>query len=280
MIGIQNGTRVLERGALAIALALALGGCLGEQRYIEPETGGPWVFAIDRDTPAFFMDDEISLFLVEERIEIPFREPTAEELAAQGDIGDAQIPYAQMPVMRRGDYELQLDFTLSNLSDARITAGITVNGINEFHEYNPGVQVIDDELVIDFSQWERSFVLGPGERITRSVREEEIDEIAVDLASVVNGTDNPNQIVYFENQSTHDRRSQMFIPDVVPALTGVRVGIRSEAADDMGALPVLVEVTLRVRDRRGVLVQGENELWAAPAPVLFGPADVAPPVMP
>ncbi|MEC7524231.1 MAG: hypothetical protein VYE22_30395 [Myxococcota bacterium] len=254
-----------------LSIALFLTGCLEEQRYITPEGGGIFAMAIDESTPPFFESEDGNLYLLEERVLIDFRQPTDEELAALGDVGDMQIPYAQLPWLRRGDLEIQVDFTLSNLSpDSRVTAGVVLNGINEFHEYNPGVQVVDDELQIDFSQWERTYRLAPGERISGTIREEEIDEIAVDLASVVNMAPNPNQIVYFENQSANDRRSQMYIPDAIPALSGLRVGIRSEAP-----VPVLLEFTLRVRDRRGVLVQGDDEPWEAPQPALFGPADAA-----
>ncbi|MEQ8456283.1 MAG: hypothetical protein RLO52_35810 [Sandaracinaceae bacterium] len=252
-------------------LALLLSGCLEEQRYITPEGGGIFAMAIDETTPPFFESEDGNLYLLEERVLIDLREPTAEELAALGDVGDMQIPYAQLPWLRRGDLEIQVDFTLSNLSpDSSVTAGVVLNGINEFHEYNPGVQVVDEELQIDFSQWERTYRLGPGERLSGTIREEEIDEIAVDLATVVNMAPNPNQIVYFDNQSANDRRSQMYIPDAIPALTGLRVGIRSESP-----VPVLLEYTLRVRDVRGVLVQGDAEPWMAPQPALFGPADAA-----
>ena len=197
------------RVILCISVALVATGCLQEQRFETPDTGGPWLFAIDSSTPAFFESEDGNLYLVEERVLIDFREPTEEELAEMGDVGDNQVPYASLPFVRRGDIEIQIDWTLSNLSDQRVTAGVVVNGINEFHEYNPGVQVVDDELQIDFSGWERTIVLDGGERRSGTIREEELDEIAVDLASVVNMAPNPNQIVYFENQSFNDRRSMM-----------------------------------------------------------------------
>jgi hypothetical protein len=64
----------------------------------------------------------------------------------------------------------------------------------------------------------------------------------------------------------------MFIPDVIPALLGVRVGMRVAAETPP---PLLMEVTLRVTDVRGVLVQGDAEPWMPPAPALFGPMDAA-----
>lgn len=258
--------------ALIAMIAVAASGCIDEQRYIRPESGGPWAFAIDMDTPAVFSSDEVSVYLVEQVIQIPFREPTWEELSVLGDVGDLQIPYAMLPWLRRGDIEIQIDYTISNLSvDEEIEVAVVVNGMNEFHQYSPGIRVVDDDLVVDFSQWERLLLLAPGERRSGTIREEELDEVAVDLATVVNGAPNSNTIVHPQNQSALDPRSQMYIPDVVPALTGARVGMRAQA--DVGAPPpaLLMEVTFRVRDIRYVLVQGDDQPWAAPAPALFTP---------
>lgn len=267
-------------GLLAATLVLATG-CLTEQRYMDPEGGGPWVIAMQPDTPAFFESDDGNVYIVEARVPFEFRMPTAEEEAALGDVAGLDIPYATLPYVRRDDIEVQIDWTLSNVSDQRVTTAVTVNGFNEFHEYNPGVQVVDEEVIADFSQWERTIVLNPGERRTGTIREEEMDEVAVDLATVVNGVTNANQIVYFENQSANDRRSMMFIPGVVPALTGVRMGLRLTSEDtESGPPPAVLEFTIRIRDNRQILVQGNDDPWPLPTPTLFGPADIAPPVTP
>lgn len=259
--------------SLGVAALVLASGCVTDERYMTPEGGGPWAFAIEESTPPFFESEDGNVYLIEQRVLLEFREPTAEELDQANDVGDAVVPWGRLPWLVRDDYRIQVDYTLSNLSpDETVTVAVIVNGINEFHEYNPGIQIIDEEVVADFSGWERSIQLGPGERRSGVVREEELDEIAVDLSTVVNMAPNPNQIVYFENQSFNDRRSMMYIPDVVAGLTGVRLGLRSDAP-----VPVLIEATIRVRDARGVLVQGDDEPWAAPTPALFGPADAPPP---
>ncbi|MGF1468377.1 MAG: hypothetical protein ACFCGT_19820 [Sandaracinaceae bacterium] len=256
--------RLLLPALLGLA-GLGLGGCLTEQRYITPESGGPWVFALEEDTPAFVESEDGSVFVVEERITFPLREPTERELEEMVDLQGLEVPYPTLPFVRRGDYEVQVDWVLSNLSDGGVRASVVINGINEFHEYLPQAQVADDEVILGFSQWERLFDLGPGERIVRTVREEELDEVAVDLATVVNGAPNPDQIVYFQNHSSTDLRSQRYIPDVIPALVGVRVGVQTEAA-----APLVLEVTVRVRDERGVLWQGSGEMpWELPEPAPF-----------
>lgn len=258
---------------VVLAVASMAIGCVKEQRYITPDGGGPWAFAIQDTTPPFFTSEDGTVYIVEQRIEIPFRQPTDEELAAESDIGTAQIPYPHLPWLQRGDIELQLDYTISNIdTENGVDVAVIVNGINEFHEYNPGVQVVEERVVPDFSGWERTIHLEPGERHHGMVRQEELDEIAVDLATVVNGAPNANLVMHPQSQSSLDPRVQMFIPDVIPALLGVRVGMRAGAETPP---PVLMEVTLRVTDVRGVLVHGDAEPWTPPAPALFGPMDAA-----
>jgi hypothetical protein len=145
---------------------------------------------------------------------------------------------------------------------------VIVNGFNEFHEYTPGVIVVDDEPTAEFSQWERLFQLERGQRITRTIREEELDEVAVDLATVVNGADNPNNVVFFENMSATDERNREFIPDVVPALMGVRLGLRATAAAN-----VLLEATVRVRDVQDMLAADDEEPYVV-MPEAFEPSSV------
>jgi len=278
------------RSFLSMALALAAVGCVEQQHYVTPPGGGLWAFAIDEDTPPFFTSEDGDVFLVEQRIDLPFRMPTADELAALSDVGDAQIPYASLPWLRRGDFEIQIDWTLSNIStDDTVDVAVTVNGYNEFHEYNPGIQIVDNEVQPDFSQWERTIRLEPGARRSGTIRQEELDEVAVDLATVVNGVPNANQIVHPQNHSAVDPRSQMFIPDVIPALTGVRMGLRAQTGAGGAPPTVVIEATVRVFDMRGVIAdlgleddlatcRAEGRCWTPLMPVLFGPADIAPPV--
>src|SRR5690606_15853089 len=162
---------------LSVALTLNASSCLDERRYITPERGGPWAFALDADTPPFFTSDDGDVFLVEQRVEIPFREPTDEERAALGDVSELQIPFPQLPYLRRGDFEIQLDYTISNLSpNQTVTVAVTINGFNEFHEYNPGFQIVENMIVADYSGWERTLRLEPGARQSGTVREEHFDE--------------------------------------------------------------------------------------------------------
>jgi hypothetical protein len=134
--------------------------------------------------------------------------------------------------------------------------------------------------VVDFAQWERTYRLPAGERRSITVREEELDEVAVDLASVVNNMDCSflaNTIVYFMNQSAHDRRSMACIPPTVPGLVGARIGIRVQGGitDDgatMARAPrAVVEAAVRLRDRRDRVAAATEVPWTLPTPTPFTP---------
>lgn len=267
----------------ALASILALSGCHMDQRYVSPEGGTAWQLAITPTTPPFFASRDLTVFMVEQRIELPVRAPTDQQLGELSTADASRLgPYPRLPWVTRGDYELEIDVTVSNPSTSTQRVTVTIDGFNEFHEYMPGVNVVGDNVAVDFSGWERTFDVDPGQRITTTIREEELDEVAVDLATVVNMAPNSNTIVYFENESAHDLRSQMYIPPTIPALTGVRLGLRSETGemaaagttDDCsvdGARCVALEAVVRVRDLHDrVVAEGETP-WTLPVPAPFVP---------
>jgi hypothetical protein len=167
-----------------------------------------------------------------------------------------------MPWVERDDLAVSIDFTLYNLDDEDHDVMVMLNGFNEFDEYVPGIRVVDDEVEVDFAQWERLFTVEGKQRLSRTIREEELDETAVDLATVVNGAPNSNQVVYFENLSDRDERSMEFIPEVIPGLMGFRLGLRTTAA-----VNVLLEAVVRVRDAGDRLAdEGDEYFEVEPEP--------------
>jgi hypothetical protein len=202
--------------------------------------------ALTAETPPAVQGEEGgAIYIVETRAELPIREPTSQQLAGRNEGARAydDLPFPRLPWVERGELELQIDFTLVSLDDEEREIDVIVNGANEFHEYVPTVAIIDEDPVPLHAQWEKRYTLAARERRSGTIREEELDEVAVDLATVVNGAPNSDQIVYFENKSDSDPRSIPFVPEIIPSLIAVRIGLRaSEAA------PILLEATVRVRD--------------------------------
>jgi hypothetical protein len=234
--------------------------CVQEQRYaIENQA-----VALTADAqPAAVDEDDDPIFIVTRDFELPITPPPANELqrltgAAQG----ATLPFPRLPWVELHDLELQLDYALANQSDGNVLAMVIVNGRNEFNVYTPGPE--------DFNQWERRFALGPRERVTGTITELELDEIAIDLATVVNGAPNSNQVVHFQSQSGRDDRIDQFIPGVVPGLIGLTAGIQAGAAAN-----VVLEISVRVQDHGGrAAARGKRSWQPLPEPVAFVPVAV------
>jgi hypothetical protein len=247
-----------------LSLACALG-CSDERRFIGED--GFYQVALTESTSAAFAVEDGALYIVEERVELPIERPTETALqdlrqAAQSIDG---LPFPRMPWLERGDLAIEVDFTLSNLDDVERQVAVIINGFNEFHEYQPGVTLIDEEPTADFSQWERLYELGPEQRVVGTVREEEFDEAAVDLATVVNGAPNSNAVVFFENKSSRDERNAQYVPVVIPGLAGFRIGLR---ATESGR--VVLDASVRVRDAGDRLANPDD------APFRIAPAPFAP----
>ncbi|MEM7606787.1 MAG: hypothetical protein AAF411_15635 [Myxococcota bacterium] len=236
---------------------------------------GFFAVAINEATPPALVVEDVAVFVSEQRVLFPLQAPTDAQLAELAEGADG-LPWERRPWVERGDYEIEVDYLLINLEEDTSRVTFTVNGINEFEEYVPEYAVDDEDIVADFSQFERAIELEPLERRAGTIRETVLDEAAVDLATVVNGVTNANQIVHPDNQSFSDRRAMPFIPAVVPALVGLRAGL-VVFGDAAGTPPnVLLEWTIRVRDDRDVIVS-ETQAWEMPEPLVFLPSSVVPP---
>ncbi|MBO6936312.1 MAG: hypothetical protein JJ863_15155 [Deltaproteobacteria bacterium] len=225
-------------------------------------------FAMTEATPAFFEGEDEAFFLVEQRVELTVDPPSDSQMADLS--AEAPVPFPRAPWVEQGDYAIEIDWAVINLDDREHRIMVAFNGINEFNEYVPGIQEGEEEIIPDLSQWERHIELGPLERITGTVREAELEEVAVDLATVVNGAPNANQVVHRDNHSATDPRSQMYIPEVIPALVGVRAALGMSGTT---AGNIVLELTVRVRDEDDKIVEFEDA-WELPAPTPFTPEPV------
>ncbi len=247
---------VLAR-VLSILLFVPVAACgIEEQRYVVENEA---IALTENTAPAFVDEDDNELYLVERRFEFPIEPPADKTLQALSERAQGMmLPFPRLPWVEQNDFEVTLDYVLANLEDRKVTAGVVVNGANEFFEYAPGPE--------DFNQWERRIELSAKQRITGSISALEMAEIAIDLATVVNGAPNSNQVVQFQSQSSRDPRIKKFIPKVIPAIIAIRVGVlATEAAN------VVLELSVRIKDRGARLTERSEKRWQQPMPTLFVP---------
>lgn len=235
------------RARAGLIVCCWLGACATEPQYLGE--GKLYQLALTNDTAPALQTEDGALFIVETHAWLPVRTPSAAERAALNVSGDAAKPFPRLPWVARDDIPMQVDFTLTNLDNVKHNIDVLLNGANEFHEYFPRVIVDEQQAIPLHSQWEKRYDLGPKQRISETVREEELDEMAVDLATVVNGAPNSDEIVYFENNSATDKRAQPYIPKVIPGIVGVRLGLLATEQSN-----VFLEASVRVRDEADKLV--------------------------
>lgn len=252
---------------------LSASGCLEEQR-----------FAVERDhvemspdtAPAFVDDDDNAIFIVEDVFRLQLRGPSDSSVqkltqAAQG----MGLPFPRLPWVENEDLDIRVDYALENRSAESVTAVVFVDGINEFFEYTPGPE--------DFHQYERRLLVEAGQRVEGTITELELSEVAIDLATVVNGALNMALVeangvlntalaVQFQSQSGRDPRVQPYIPSVIPGLVALNMGIQSGGLGGGETAPDLrLTLSVRVQDHGDrVAARGESR-WDVPAPTAFVP---------
>jgi hypothetical protein len=242
----------MRRYVMMSLLCLA-SACTNEPEYVGD--GKLYQVALTNDTPAAFTSMDDNVYIVEQRVALEVRRPAQIVLDDLRKGADAykNYPFPRLPWVNRDELPMQVDFTLSNLDSTSHEVTVMLNGFSEFDEYVPGIHVIDEQVQVDYSEWERSFKLEGKQRLTRTIREEELDEAAVDLATAAHGAPNANEVVYFENKSGSDPRSDRFTPAVVPGLVGFRLGLRAQATGKL-----LLEATVRVRDPSSKLTTSQQ----------------------
>lgn len=242
---------------LGLMLCLASACVLEEQRYvIENES----VALTDTTAPAFVTDEDEEIFIVTRDFELPIKPPKDSDLDKLTQKAEGKnLPFPRYPWVERGDMELELAFTLANQGDETVVASVILNGRNEFNVYAPTAE--------DFNQWERRYELKPKERVHGVVTELEMDEIATDLATVVNGAPSSNLVVHFQSQSGRDDRVAQYIPSVIPGLIGLSAGIMTNEAAN-----VVLEISIRAQDHGDrVPKRGERRWEELPEPTPFVP---------
>lgn len=252
----------------------------------------PVVVGMTEATPPAFDDGENQIFEVHMPVTFPLRAPKANEMNKL--IMDPLYPG---PVwLDSKDFQIEIRYTLSNLTDKKQVVQILIDPWNEFVKYKPGVTVTEEAAIPDRSGFDHPYVLGPKEKLQGTITNDDTREMAIDLATVMNiqklvmvpppvmgmpATDAPNLNGMFnntfdlQNRSSHPELDPLiakYIPKLVNGLTGCDVGFRTGAAASI-ALEVMVDIVDLKMDR--VIAPGEEKSKPAlppPTTILTPPA--------
>jgi hypothetical protein len=226
----------------------------------------PVVLGMTSQVPATYRDTEVSIYLVSMPVQLPMRRWTDDE--AQGFGRSPPLP--RTPFLTVDDVRIEARFTLTNLDDKRQSVELLLDPWNEFVRYRPGLQIVDEAALPNFSGFQKSFVLDPKQRIEGTITPDDMRELAIDLATAQSIMAKPppadaeqNAAALMNRAFNLQNRSNQFDPvlapymlPLVPGLVGFDLGLRTYAPAN-----IAVEVIVDVKDLNGdrVVPRGEDE---------------------
>lgn len=246
-------------------------------------------------TPAYYSDGNLTLYEVQIPVELPARRPTSAERESLGGAPKGTT-YPYTPFLLASDESVEVHYVLSNVDTAQHAVWLLVDPWNEFVRYRPGVTVVDEDTTVPNESFEPGgpgFLMGPKSRIEGTITSDDMQELAIRLATAENfllspqtlasedadasGGDNsldPTEIAnhIFDQQNystTGDPLFAPYIPPIIAGITGFDLGLRTlEPAN------VAVEITIDVQDLNGNRFLAQN---AAGQTMGVPPATLAPP---
>lgn len=245
--------------------------CLSSCVSGDAQVGTPVVLGMTNTIAPFYQDEQLTLY----EVQIPVRFPVRRMLDGERTTGTVE-PYPRAPFLLASDERVEVHFTLSNLDDQPHNVEIVFDPWNEFVRYRPGVtQVSDEESVPNFSGWQKLMVVPAKSRIVGTLTPDDIQEMAIDLATVqailakpAGPNDNPtgmvNRAFNIQNRSNNgDLLLTPLLPKVIAGLTGFDLGLRT-----MEPANVAVEIIVDVTDLNGnrILAPGAKDSDKIPMP--------------
>jgi hypothetical protein len=253
-------------------------GCGAES---DKQTYDPVALGMTSDDPPLYDDGETTIYEVKRGVSLPINVPSDADLAL---LSPVVPPYTRTPWITNKDVKVQVSWTISNLDKQAHNVEILVDPWNEFARYVPGVSVGEEETVPDLSGIDLLLRVEGMSRKKGVFTFEDMDEVAIDLATVQNiigatvgMTEGVNGLVNhtFEihNRSSDDRLVKSFIPSTVAGLVGFDLGLRATAPGNV-AVEIIVEVTdiagNRVSTEAPLKIDGT--MWITPQVTLTAPA--------
>jgi hypothetical protein len=200
------------------------------------------------------------------QLQLPIKTETASDMAKRAELAATLAP-VEVPYVKIGDLEIDVEWTIKNLDMMPGQAKIELNGANEFFSYDPSIIILDPgndeapptpglggDIPID---------VPAGGEVSGLFTEDQLREAAIDLDQITRGNINP-----FRASLTISKNAKSFQP-LTPLMPGVDnytqtpVGpeIPREAFAELIRIDLVfrptthmvLEYNVRVRDLRGIL---------------------------
>ncbi len=214
---------------------------------------------------------------------LPVHKPTSDQAKAlqaeQTKLG------LMMPVPWAGvrDFAIEVDWTIKNLSAMPNSVRVTINGGNEFGDYEPMLYIVDADNPDDEESPPNmlnngDFIPVAGNAVLTGIfREDELAEAALDLEAITRypapnvGQDEPYEVLLRESSASRVGLEGIPPNDITPAVVRMNILLQSTG-------PAALDYVVRVREngnpRDKLAAPGDKNLYVKTVAVL------PPPVLP
>jgi len=267
-----------RRRALSLVPLAALGTIVAACSQGNASVDTPIVLGMTSTAPAYYSDDEITLYEAQKQVPLPIRKPTSAEESALGK--DPPFPHA--PFLLASDVSVEIHYTISNIDKTDHTVELLIDPWNEFGRWAPGVTVVDDDdTEPNFSGIDEYLLVPALSRLEGTITTDDTQNLAANMATVENVLLDPptnlsvdvgtfcNHVFNVQHRSNDgDPLVTPYIPKIIPGLTGFDLGIRTEEQAN-----VAIEIVMDITDNNGdrVLPDGSTEAPIGRPSTVFSP---------
>lgn len=176
-------------------------------------------------------------------------------------------PYPRVVWYTPSDLRVQVSYVLTNAGDQDLDVEILLDGWNEFIRYTPMVSVDEEGNVnADLSTLDRRVYIHGHERLTGTFSFDDMERVAYDLATIMNGAPNPFHVVESHTKLLDDLSTKPYVPSVIDGITGFDLSVRT-----MQPANLELEATLEMIDQGGFLVPDGTPSKAGPPSTRYRP---------
>jgi hypothetical protein len=252
----------LVAGLAAGALAAACAGGSDDQ------VTGPLALGMTSSMAPYYSDGNTTIYEAQRPVALPVRKPSDTERSALGP-APKKTPYTHAPFLLSSDESVEIHYVITNVDADPHPVWLLIDPWNEFVRWRPGITVVNDDVTIPNNGFDKSFLVQGKSRIEGTLTTDDLQEIAIKLASVENLLASPfamqaaaadagtmtgptpttlcNNIFDSLNRSNSgDLLYTPWIPPVIAGVTGFDLGIRTYEQANVG-----VEITVDVVDLNG-----------------------------
>jgi hypothetical protein len=248
----RDGGRAAKCAAcLLFAMAMGVGACESSTN----ATGivAPLDVGMTSTVAPYYTDGNLTIYWEQKPVSLPVREGTGTEKNVS--------PYPAAPYVLSSDYQLEINYTVSNLDTQEHDVWVTVDPWNQFVQYDPGVTIVsDDETEPNLAGLATPVVLPAMSRVQGTFTADDTHDLAAKLAIAMAIMKQPVNPMATYSQATllnHDFDTQYrtndgdplmapYIPSVIAGLTGFNLGLQSYEQ-----MNVAIEVTMQIVDNSG-----------------------------